>query len=432
MVKLTPSELAKPNSKTGQPRTEILKDLVKRKQPLQLHNGSFVVVVDIDAAIQGANSFSGKPIPLIGISDGVRLEFTTSDLAKTSEFGGGAGVACGTDQTRVNESAQAVYCAATVGNSAVDKVHPNRYNIESSIDEVLSLRADWVKSSQLISDHLLAKGLIDSTQTFHHGSEYVLELCQMAKKLVEQEGITWNKDKWNPADIWAIRGEPKISWPDIHSMNRSMRQLLHDRDLIGISLKKVNCEPKHSFVNIDDQRPSFSVEKFGAVGTFGVPDFFSSKKVMVEYGEGTAHGRTYDPLKNWSLEIDGRTAKHGKIGKGPISSLLVASGHCPLPDHKFLLEGLKNAPDDFLGLFYDLYVKNPPFNDRVTEKTFFETIKTLSKTVKGMDWAYSKFIGTNFIDRIRHDKSIFTDIILYAMSQSAFSGPFVKVQEKTG
>ena len=114
-VKLTPSELTKPNSSTGENRVEILLRLIKDGKPLELAKGGTFVVTDIEHAIAGIDiwfkdkSDKKKPIPLKGAND---TFITSSDLKKSKVFGGGGGAGGGTANTKNTESHQCVMIQA--------------------------------------------------------------------------------------------------------------------------------------------------------------------------------------------------------------------------------------------------------------------------------------------------------------------------------
>ena len=392
-----------------------------------MRDGSYVVIDS--SSLSAIDRFSGKAIELSGRRCGELIQFTSSQLEKTVEFSGGGGSGLGAGQTKINESAQAVYLASKASGKRLDDPSlESRYIIESELEEVLGIPDDWSWSSKLISEHLVDLGIIDRTHVLHHGSEYSKHICDVARALVENEGVRWNKDKWSPADIWAVRREDDLSYSDIGSMNSDLARKIRSGDLIGISLKKVKSKPKAEFCNMGRDRPKFELIRCGNVGSFQSGDFFSSKNCAAEYSGGLVQGRTYQPMKNWCLEIDGKNAKHGKIGRGPVSSLLVTSGHSELPEYSFILDGVNNQLAEFRALFYELYRKNPP-SEIMDEKNFFKLIDEKSKSIKGIDWIYSKFIGASFIDSISQDPSALSDIVLYAMSQSSISGPFLKVSD---
>ena len=50
-------ELGKPNSKTGEARTDILRKLIQAKKPLELVKGGSIVVADIDAAMKAIDQY---------------------------------------------------------------------------------------------------------------------------------------------------------------------------------------------------------------------------------------------------------------------------------------------------------------------------------------------------------------------------------------
>ena len=106
-VKLTPGELKKPNSITGEDRLDILVRLIRDNKPLELAKGGTFLVTDIDDAISQIEIFKklGKPFNLHG--DGKTI--SSSDLGKSSVFGGGGGSGGGTLNTKITESTNVSY-----------------------------------------------------------------------------------------------------------------------------------------------------------------------------------------------------------------------------------------------------------------------------------------------------------------------------------
>ena len=91
---LRPSELIKPNSKTGEARLDILAQKIKNDDLLELTtdyarrvNATQFKVTDKEAALEAIKQFDGKPIPLTGTINGKPAEITTSNLEKTNDFG---------------------------------------------------------------------------------------------------------------------------------------------------------------------------------------------------------------------------------------------------------------------------------------------------------------------------------------------------------
>ena len=109
-------ELLKPNSKTGEPRTEILKRLIKTKTPIVLLSGKKVIIKNDKAniALIEQHIKDQKTFSLVS-STGAFVPIT--QMKKDKAFGGGGGGAGGgTEETAINESAQCLWLAAVMAN----------------------------------------------------------------------------------------------------------------------------------------------------------------------------------------------------------------------------------------------------------------------------------------------------------------------------
>ena len=159
-AKLTPAELIKPNSSTGEDRIDILLRLIKSNKPLELSKGGTFIVTDIDHAIAGIEAFKKdnserkKPIALKGDNESF---ITTSDLAKAKVFGGGGGGAGGgSANTKNTESHQCVMIQAMLdhgiqseeyfNNDDIIKTAYKKVKVDATLDEVLSVGDDWFHS----------------------------------------------------------------------------------------------------------------------------------------------------------------------------------------------------------------------------------------------------------------------------------------------
>ena len=146
-VKLTPSELGKPNSVTGEDRLDILTRLIKDGKPLELAKGGVFKVTDIENALTSIAIFKKLKKPFTLIGDGKMI--SSSDLGKSKVFGGGGGAGGGTLNTKITESHQCVMCQAMLDNGMQDeeyfmnrdvlKAAYNRVYVDASLDEILSV-----------------------------------------------------------------------------------------------------------------------------------------------------------------------------------------------------------------------------------------------------------------------------------------------------
>ena len=123
-VKLTPAELEKPNSITGEARIDILLRLVKDGKPVELAKGGSITIENTPDTIQKLLAFkkdqSDKKFA-VSFLDTKGNPYTTSDLGKSSVFGGGGGSGGGSLNTKITESHQCVMCQAMLDHGVQDK-----------------------------------------------------------------------------------------------------------------------------------------------------------------------------------------------------------------------------------------------------------------------------------------------------------------------
>ena len=128
-----------------------------------------------------------------------------------------------------------------------------KVNSDAKIDEILLSDDGWIASS-INGARLLHKALKRKQYTWHRGSSWVDALENKFKELNRQERIFKNVNKWTPADIWAVaRGAENkyniLNASSISELNNELLKAYAERDIIGISLKKIGKKPKLVQVN---------------------------------------------------------------------------------------------------------------------------------------------------------------------------------------
>ena len=183
-TRLRPAQLKKdatggPNKGTS--RLDILANIVKKRDPLELFKGGTVVVANTQEVLDAIEQFKkdGKAFSFEG-DDG--NTYSTSDLVKSTAFGGGSGAGGGTKQTAIGEAAQCVWFAATLGEG-YDK--PDDYFTDEILTkyfkrvsvgktehkEILAIDDSWTKSSHLTAQFAVKNALVDRDMTFHRDDD---------------------------------------------------------------------------------------------------------------------------------------------------------------------------------------------------------------------------------------------------------------------
>ena len=260
-VALNPKELSKPNSVTGEKRTDILRREIKAGNPLELKSGGFFTVTDIQAAMEAIDKFEkdGKSFKLIGGGGSI----SSSHLAKSKVFGGGGGGAGGgTDQTAAVESAQCLWLQAMLDNGILPfesftedmlKKAYSKIKVDVKLDKILDIDDGWKNSSYLGAKHLIENGFAHKGLVAHRGSDLMKAIYAAKDKALKNQGLSKiSDDKWNPGDIWLADKSFRVSslpTDSIGSLNKKLLELFNEKKLIGVSLKKFVKNAKHDVKN---------------------------------------------------------------------------------------------------------------------------------------------------------------------------------------
>ena len=375
---LTPAELLKPNGKTGELRTDILSRLIKDKTPIELDDGSFLVVTKIPEAQKAINQFKidNKAFILIGKLDGKGKEITVSSskIKKSAVFGSGGGSAGGSANTALAESAQAYYCSAVCNilgkaakpeqfTPAVLKKAAKFVDADISIEDVIrDLPEDWVESSILTANQLMQDGYITKGHVFYRGKGVMKVIYDGARTAQKNTaGITpLADDKWNPGDIWAAKSSfnPKsLDSSNINSYNKDILEAFLERDCVAISLKKVVGGAHIERYNVEPAREQHKYLGFGlsaAKGGGTIENFFASKGMALYVDAVIMEGRTFNFMTNFAVDIRGKNSRGGKIGLGPINTVLSLNGAKPLTEAGSIKQKASKMDPAFMKEFYKM------------------------------------------------------------------------------
>lgn len=407
-------------------RVDIFLRKYKGGEQFELTDGSKVTLKydqEIEKAVKSKDSASAKKIGL-ETTDGQKLSF--SALKKTQEFGGGRGSGGGADNTRATESAQCVYLQAiwdipktdfspAAITNAFKKTHT-----DAKLEEVLNIDDAWVSSS-INAARILHKALGKKTYSFHRGSSWVDALENKFKELNKKEKAFSNVNKWTPADIWMVakgaEGRYDIEGAgSLQYLNNELLKAYANRDIIGVSLKKVSGKPR--VIQVNYKKP-FKAPKFSRV-SYGLKDYFASKDGYIFFGDGgRMQFRTYPTFQ---CEIIGKDAKHGKVSHGGIDSALYAATRDKTDNRKQLEAMIKRDRDGFMKKFYGFY--NGAVDKPVDYDKFVDNLKG-----KNVEWLVSKYYVTSIFVMIRGREQQFMEYLYrVAKSQSKLSAVHLKVQ----
>src|SRR5210317_1179723 len=416
-VKLTPAELNKPNSITKEPRIDILIRLIQQNKPIELAKGGSVTVESTPELIQLLKDFKNNDsskkaaIPFMGI-DG--KNYTTSDLGKSSVFGGGGGSGGGSLNTKITESHQCVMCQAMLDHGMHDE--------------------DLFSSSHLSAYELIKRKYIHRNMTFHRNDKKMNMIYALKNLAYKNSDLPALKDdKWNPGDIWAIDKSFNMNVlkvDSIKSLNESLLEAFANRTLMGISLKLVKKTAKIAEYNVklqpdtDDHKLTkilFQGEKRG--------DFWSNKGATVFYDDGKMALKDNSPGSNVKAEIVLKTARGGGASWGVMQDATQQVFRKKLPNHKSgiyaIAKKIATKKDKKgIGIFWTLY------NHFYKNDTYEDFEKNLLS--KDTNWISSKlgclyvcyYVSINTGPKANR---WITKIVNYAGSKAEDSSAYVKV-----
>lgn len=406
-------------------RVDLFLRKYKGNEPFELTDGEMVTLkynAEIEKAVLSKNSKLAQSIGLETI-DGKKLSF--GKLKKTAEFGGGRGSGGGAENTRATESAQCVYLQA-IWDDPKTKFSPDalrdayrRTHTDAALEEVLLGDEQWISSS-IDTARVLHKALRKKQYSFHRGSDWVNTLENKFKELNRKEKAFANINKWTPADIWMVAkgAENKYDIQGAESLEYLNNELLKayaERDILGVSLKKVTGKPRVTQVNY---KAPFKAPKFTSV-SYGKRDFFKAKDGYIFYQGGEIQFRTYPTFQ---CEIIGKDAKHGKVSHGGIDSALYAVTRDKTENRQQLETLIKKDREGFIQKFYGFYTS------AVTNPVDIETF-TKNLSGKNVEWLVSKYYVTTIFVMVKGREQQFMEYLYrVAKSQSTLSAVHLKVQ----
>jgi hypothetical protein len=415
-------------------RVEMFLSKFRNQVPLTLVNGDESVTLVFDDRIETLIMNRSRDRIVLQGTDG--KSYSLSSFAKTAEFGGGSGSGGGVVMTKLTEAAQAVYAQSRmlhrysmapeyVAVPANLSVAYSLAKVDETLDAILNdLPSDW-KQSCLIGAKALNDSFNDHFYQFHRGSDWVNSLEALFKKLNAKEEIFSNLNKWSPADIYMISNfGMTIDFSSVESiaeLNKVLVDAMESRDILGVSLKYLNRDPKITFHNVGKVQKEYQLDRVST----GLTGFFSSKDALIYFGEkDKIQFRTFP--ETFQGEIKGRNANHGKISYGPLQTILRSLSLPPLSDQKQLRKRIAMNDSAMLDEFYFTYRTNVKNETIVSIDTFTETC-----LAKGPAWMFSKFLSLQLVNNIvkfGNGNEFITACIRYASSSSELSAPFVKLE----
>jgi hypothetical protein len=280
--------------------------------------------------------------------------------------GGGSGG--GAAETARNEAAQCLY-AALAFNVYRGEIDENLPIPLSDLEKASKTIDVDVPFEQLLPDELSREWQVSSIrganklwQTFHNsGKSYIFcrgggpddkeikKAYQRARKSVMKDPsirvVFSSEDKWNPADIWMVSSTFNASdldnYKTVDTINEFIKEKYEERELIGVSLKKMKGPAKLKVLNYDsnDKMKELDDVKWGQywikyrdTNLSGGEDAFPMDVYLYWVKSGTIAQRFQSrnfggsSSPSWQIEMKGVSAAQGRCGGGSIVEILKSLG----------------------------------------------------------------------------------------------------------
>ena len=438
-------ELSKPNSVTGEKRTNIFRKMVKGGVPFTLVKGGKFTVSNVKSALAALKQYEHDEVSFSVLDqDGNPVKIT--QISKSTEFGGGVtGAGAGTKQTAIAESAQCVWLQAMLDNGMheleyfTDSVLKHAYknvDVDSSLNEILAVDDTWKISSFLSAKLLIKEGYVNKGMEFHRGSKTMKLIYNLKDQAFKNNDLSkFTDDKWNPGDIWAVKKgfniKKELKFDSVKALQRSILKHFVDRNIVAISLKKITKAAKAKEYNIslppdtDDYKLKEILIMSKTRGTF-----WSSKAGSIIYDSGAMEVKANSSYGSSKVEIKGKGARGGGAGWGYIKDAAKQALKFILPETRTMVSNAKKilkGDTKEMKRFYQLVANIDP--NLMHEEEFNVEIRK-----KDGPWIAAKLAVCHLISMIKDNHGVkanryITKLINYAGSKTEDSSTYVKIHE---
>ena len=342
----------------------------------------------------------------------------------------------GADDTRRNESAQALYAAIAFGlkrkitigdiNGVNVKKFSDKFVIDENVNIILDeLPDEWIESSLLGANKLYEK-FKKGKYVFHRGSKQVDLINDIFSRVKKLEKFRMYINKWNPSDIWMISEgfdfKELSKEKTILGLNQVIQDKLEDESLIGVSLKRMvgsaSISPKNVFKDMKTTR-TYNGYEFSKKSIDAYVLLSGGTKIQYRsFGAGTG-------LTGFQGEVKGANANQGKISLGPTNMILRNHGAPQVPTNA--ADRVRREP---LAVFNDISIGLKKYAKMSTSEI---TKLAVDEKIVTQKFLYSKLQATQLITILESLKpnlrnQIVEDLYLYASSKSKYSSSYYKLE----
>jgi len=378
-------------------------------------------------------------------------EITFTKITKTVEFGSNQGSGAGSDKTSLFEGAACWVTAYrySLGNTNIDvdyvitlddlKKVSGSVETDESLEDIHQFILDdpvWMQSSIKTANKLYNTAKYRNKNfKFYRGTGVTEQIKNHYLKVNKENGRPFSDiNKWSPADIYMCECDfdMNIFTKEMTfqgGINKVMKDLIKEKKLIGISLKKVTSSTPnltdHNFTraSLTVKKPFVDIRSKTLLNSMDV--YLEGTGVSVQFRATDSEGKT------WQGEVMGTAAKHGRVGGGVVNHIMegvYGKGNGVWKDYSsaaaVALAAKGNALDKKI---FDLARDN---KDRVMGPNEQVTKEDISRMRP--QWKFAKYLGLLVVDqlmsgtKVQRDE-ITTRIYLYATSASDDSAPYIKI-----
>ena len=317
------------------------------------------------------------------------------------------------------------------------------------------MNEEW--ENAIFQQQLTTQREVGSNQYKHYSRDdgfmdYITQRCRTLY------GIT-KKDTWNPADIWLVSDLTKVKHDldskildnstSLQEFNTILRQMFHDRKVVGISLKLISGKvAKWELVNLensdvfDDGEYSFGFDKGELTLSLNGNEFTNTdSKLLIKSKKQTIKFQIRQNSAGFNnLKIEGTdiAAQSARLGKVPLDMASKVFKEAKLEDVRW--RSWQNYPTniDEFSAEKDVHVarfktvSTKIKTDCRDEKEFVSNMEKVFLNGK-KDIANSKLIQLDLLNEILKIKdknklnNLLTDLGFLAQKKGSLFGPFAKL-----
>jgi len=461
-------KVASSGQNKGDERTAILKKAIENGDELELADGSTIVLDKsssevkqllsllsdnkmIGDEVDALKDFLSKGKPFIS-TDG--QSYKLSDIKKSSIFGGGGkGSGGGAADTEKTESLQCVALAVAVNQSGdiseSDLTADNIKEVESKFDislyykdtseleDLLHSDDKWLTTYIETANAVKKHFKLNDSYVFHRGSKWTKDLYDTAKGLNKtDEGPFKNMNKWNPADVWIVKGDIELPKSvSLIDLNGWLADQFSSKKVIGVSLKKTSSATL-KVMNLDETLEDLANIDIIQFVISSKNNIFAGKDAYINFDEDRMQVRSFQTgITSIQGEIQGTQAAHGKIGLGNIQHILKKlnlGAVIEISAIKNLIHSSAKNKAERYDAILDLLIE---YIKTVESDISPEQIRTQFLNSPNTDsdgWVASKLQATQLVSILKKTtetkrKNFILHSIAFAASRSELSSVYIKV-----